>query len=88
MLPTAGRPGNKVRRTSSPITMTGRFCESSMFVDPAAFIDRQVANLVELRRNAQDLSAGLEEIAHRADVVRAEISGAAAATLGHSVEMS
>src|ERR1700756_3254830 len=39
------------------------------FVEPAAFIDGQVADLVEIGGNTQDLAASLVEITERANVV-------------------
>ena len=85
--PTAGRPGNRVRRTSSPMTITVRFCASSMGLIQRPFVDRQVANLVEDGGHSHDLAAGLEEITDRADVAAGDDRGSGA-DLGHSFRMS
>src|SRR5579864_5554365 len=37
-------------------------------IDPAAFVDRKISNLIKVGGHTHDLAAGLEEIADRADV--------------------
>ena len=47
-------------------------------IDPAAFVDRKVANLVDVGGHAHDLAAGLEKVAHRSDVVAGYYGGSRA----------
>ena len=46
----------------------GRFCASSIWFDPAAFVHRQIADLVEIGGNTHDLAAGLEKVADGANI--------------------
>ena len=68
VLPIAGRPENKVRRVSSPRTMTRPFLLFVHVVQPASVVHRDVADAAEVGKDAVDGAARLEKIADGADV--------------------
>ena len=61
--PTAGRPGNRVFSSSFPSTITFRRLRAVQFIQPASFLEGKVTDLVQLRLDAQDFSAGVGEFA-------------------------
>ena len=66
--PTAGRPGKQGAADFVADDDNRALLRVVKLVDPTAFVSWQVTNLVEVGRNPHDLSAGLVEIAHRANV--------------------